>query len=94
MELKEAHCHSDVVDYKEKAEAALVRLQSLKLAVSKLRLQLEALRKLQSVKQEKTLLCDHCGKAIRKGKEITIKGSLGEIKSSYHKDCFKAVLSS
>jgi len=94
MELKETHCHSDVVDRKEKVEATLVRLQSLKRRVSELRLQLEALRELQSEKQEKALLCNHCGKAIKKGKEITIKGSLGEIKSFYHKGCFKAVLSS
>jgi len=94
MELKETRCHSDVVDREEKIEATLARLQSLKLKVSELRLQIEALRDLQSEKQEKALLCNHCGKAIRKGKEITIKGSLGEIKSSYHKGCFKAVLSS
>jgi hypothetical protein len=94
MELKETRCHSDVVDRKEKAEATLARLQSLKLKVSELRLQIEALRDLQSEKQEKALLCNHCGKAIRKGEEITIKGSLGEIKRSYHKGCFKAVLSS
>jgi hypothetical protein len=94
MELKETRCHSDVVDRKEKVEATLARLQSLKLKVSELRLQIEALRDLQSEKEEKALLCNHCGKAIRKGEEITIKGSLGEIKRSYHKGCFKAVLSS
>jgi len=94
MELKETHHHSDVVDRKEKAESTLVRLQSLKRQVSELRLQLEALRELRSEKQEKALLCNHCGKAIKKSKEITIKGSLGEIRSSYHKGCFKAVLSS
>jgi hypothetical protein len=94
MELKETRCHSDVVDRKEKIEATLARLQSLKLKVSELRLQIEALRNLQSEKQEKALLCDHCGKAIRKGKEITIRGSLGEVKRSYHKGCFKAILSS
>jgi len=94
MELKETHCHSDVADRKEKVEATLVKLQSLKHQVSKLRLQLEALRELQSEKQEKALLCNHCGKTIRKGKEVTIKGSLGEVKRSYHKGCFKAVLSS
>jgi uncharacterized protein with PIN domain len=94
MELKEAHCHSNVVDRKEKVEAALVRLQSLKRQVSELRLQLEAVRELQLEKQEKAFLCNHCGKAIRKGEEIMIKGSLGEIKRSYHKSCFKDVLSS
>jgi len=91
MELKETHCQSDVVDRREKVEVTLVRLQSLKRQVSKLRLQLEALRELET---EKALLCNHCGKAIKKGKEITIKGSLGEIKRSYHKGCFKAILSS
>lgn len=94
MELKDTHRHSDVINRKEKVETTLVRLQSLKLHVSKLRLQLEAFRELQSEKLEKSLLCDHCGKAIRECEEIMIKGSLGEIKSSYHKGCFKAVLSS
>lgn len=83
-----------MVDRKEKVEAALVRLQSLKHKVAELRLQLKALRELQSEKQEKALLCNYCGKAIRKGKENTIKGSLGEIKRFYHKGCFKAILCS
>jgi hypothetical protein len=94
MELKEPQCHSKVVDPKEKVEATLARLQSLKSKVSELRLQLEALRVMQAGKQEKALLCYRCGKAIRKGNEIRIKGSLGETKRSYHKGCFKAVLSS
>jgi uncharacterized protein with PIN domain len=94
MEPEETQCHSDVVDRKEKIEAALVRLQSLKHNVSELRLQLEALRDLHSEKHEKALLCSHCGKTIRKGNEIMIKNSLGEIRKSYHKACFKAVLSS
>jgi uncharacterized protein with PIN domain len=94
MELEETRRHSDMVGRKEKVEATLIRLQSLKHKVSELRLQLEALRKLQSEKQEKVLLCNYCGKAIRKGEEITIKGSFGEIRRSYHKGCFKAILSS
>jgi hypothetical protein len=94
MELKETQCHSKVVDPKEKVEATLARLQSLKSKVSELRLQLEALMEMQAGKQEKALQCNRCGKAIRKGNEIMIKGSLGEIKRSYHKGCFKAVLSS
>ena len=97
MELKETRRHSDVVDRKEKieaTEATLVRLQSLKHKVSELRLQLEALRDLQSEKkQEKALLCNYCGRAIRKGTEITINGSLGETKKSYHEGCFKTILS-
>jgi hypothetical protein len=94
MEQKETQCRSEMVDPKEKAEATLARLQHLKGKVTELRLQLEALRELQSEKQEKAFLCNHCGKAIRKGNEIMIKGSLGEIKKSYHKGCFKAILSS
>lgn len=94
MELEETRCRTDVGDREEKIEAALARLQSIKLKVSELKLQLEALRELQSEKQGKTSLCNHCGKAIRKGQEITIKGSLGEIKRSYHESCFKAVLAS
>jgi len=94
MELKESRFPNDVVERKEKIEAALARLQSLKSKVSELRLQLEALRELQLKRQEKVLQCNHCGKAIRKGTEIMIKDSLGEIRRSYHKGCFKAVLSS
>jgi hypothetical protein len=92
MELKETRCHNGAVDRKEKVEATLARLQSLKHRVSELRLQLEALRDLQSEKQEKVLLCDYCGKSIRRDTEIMVKGSLGEGKS-YHEGCFKAVLS-
>jgi hypothetical protein len=95
MELiKKSHFTSDKVKRKEKVETALARLRSLKLKVSKLNLQLETLRKLQSERQEKTLLCSHCGKAIRNGTGILIKSFNGEIKKSYHRDCFKAVLSS
>ena len=93
MELKETRRHSDVVDRNEKIEATLARLQSLKHKVADLRLQLEALRDTQSEKkQEKALLCNYCGRTIVKGKEITVKGSLGEIKRSYHKGCLKAIL--
>jgi prefoldin subunit 5 len=94
MGLKQSRFKSDMVERKEKIENVLARLRSLKLKVSELRLQLETLRKLQSERQEKALLCDHCGKAIRQGTEIMIKGSLGEIRSSYHEGCFKAFLSS
>jgi hypothetical protein len=94
MEIKETHCHSNAVDRKDRVQATLARLQFLKGKVSELRLQLEALRELQSERQEETLLCNYCGKLIRKGEEITIRGSLGEIKRSYHRICFKTVLSS
>jgi chromosome segregation ATPase len=94
MEIKKSRFTSDVVERKEKIEATLARLQSLKFKVSELRLQLETLREQQSERQEKAFLCNHCGKAIRKGTEIMIKGFNGEVKKSYHGGCFKAVLSS
>ena len=89
----EVQLHSDVVDRKEKLKAAIARLQSLKHNVSELRMQLETLKDLQSEKQEKAFHCNQCGKTIRKGKEITIRNSFGEIKKSYHEDCFKFVIS-
>jgi hypothetical protein len=94
MELKESRFTSDMVERKEKTEEALARLQSLKLKIAELRLQVETLRKLQVEKQEKARLCTHCGKAIRKGTEIMVKGFKGEVKKSYHEGCFKVVLSS
>ena len=52
MEHNKTRRHSDVVDRNEKIEATLDRLQSLKYKVSKLRLQLEALK--ESAIREKT----------------------------------------
>lgn len=69
-----------MVEHKEKPEATLVRLLSLKHQVSSLRPQLDALRALQSEKQKKALLGNRCEKAIGKGEEITIKSALEEIK--------------
>jgi hypothetical protein len=94
MQLEESRFTSDVVKRKENIETALARLQSLKHKVSELRLQLETLKELQSVRQEKSFLCNHCGKAIKNGTEIMVKGFNGEVKQSYHKGCFKVVLSS
>jgi prefoldin subunit 5 len=93
MAVKEKPYHDDVVEPEEKVEAVLARLQSLKCKVSELRMQCEELKKLQSEKQKKALVCNKCGKLIKQGKEITIKGSLGEVRSYYHRECFKALLS-
>ena len=75
---------------KEKVEAVLARLQSLKSQVSELRAQCEALKNLQSEKQ-KGLICNECGKLIEQGQEVTLKDSFGKVKGHYHKDCFKAI---
>jgi hypothetical protein len=90
MQVNDAHCHSSVGKRKEKVEAALARLKSLKCRVSELRAQCEALKKLQSEKQ-KGLTCNECGKPIEQGQEVTLRDSLGNVKSHYHKDCFKAI---
>ncbi len=78
------------VERKEKVEAVLARLQSLKSQVSELRVQCEALKKLQSEKQ-KDLICNECSKLIEQGQEVVLKGSLGQVKRYYHRDCFKAI---
>jgi phage/plasmid primase-like uncharacterized protein len=93
MEVSTTRYPNDALEHKEKVQAALARLQSLKCKVSELRAQCEALRAMQSEKQMKALVCNECGKPIREGKEITIKNTLGAIKSYYHQDCFKRILS-
>jgi hypothetical protein len=90
MQVNDAHYRSSVGERKEKVEAALARLKSLKSQVSELRVQCEALKKLQSEKQ-KGLTCNECGKLIEQGQEVTLRDSFGNVKSHYHKDCFKAI---
>jgi hypothetical protein len=94
MEASKTHYHDDAVERKERVQAALARLQSLRCKVTELRVQCEALRKLHSEKQMKALVCHECGKPIREGKEIVIKNAFGAVKSCYHEDCFKRILSS
>jgi hypothetical protein len=89
MPVNDAHCRSSVFERKEKAEAALVRLKSLKWRISELRAQCEAF-KLESEKQE-SLTCNECGKLIEPGEEVTLKDSFGNVKCRYHKECFKAI---
>ncbi len=90
MQVNDVHCRINTAERKEKVEAVLARLQSLKSQVSELRLQCEALKKLQSEKQ-KDLICNECGKLIEQGQEVVLKGSLGQVKGYYHRDCFKAI---
>jgi prefoldin subunit 5 len=61
MQVNDARFRFSVVERKEKVEAVLVKLQSLKSQISELRVQCEALKKLQSEKQ-KDLTCSECGK--------------------------------
>lgn len=92
MEINKTHYHNDAVKRREKLETALARLQSLKCKVSELRLQCEALKKQELEKKKKALVCNECGKLIEQGNEVTIKDTHGEVRSCYHKDCFKAIL--
>ena len=94
MELEESRFTSDMINRKEKVETAVARLQSLKCKVSELRAQCEALKMSQSEKQTNALVCNECGKPIKEGNEITIKDTFGAVKSYYHEDCFKTILSS
>jgi hypothetical protein len=90
MQVNDVHCRRGVGERKEKVEAALARLKSLKCQVSELRAQCEALKKMESEKQ-KGLTCSECGKLIEQGQEVTLKDSFGKVKSHYHKDCFKTI---
>jgi prefoldin subunit 5 len=94
MEVNETRYHDDVVERKEKTQAVWARLQSLKCKVSELRAQCEALKKSQSEKQTKALVCNECGKPIKEGNKVTVKDTFGAVKSYYHEDCFKTILSS
>jgi DNA repair exonuclease SbcCD ATPase subunit len=89
MQVNDARYH--MVERKEKVEAALARLKSLKCQVSELRAQCEALKNQQSKKQEEAVVCSECGKPIGQGEEVTLRDSLGKVKRRYHRDCFKAI---
>jgi len=91
MQANDVRCRSSAGERKEKVEVALARLKSLKCQVSELRAQCEALKKLESERQEEALVCNECGKLIEQGEEVTLKDSLGKVKGHCHKDCFKAI---
>ena len=88
MQVNDAHCYISV-DERKKIDTALATLKSLRARVSDLRAHCEAL-KLESETQEGTT-CSECGKPIDEYEEITLKDSFGNIKSYFHKDCFKAI---
>jgi hypothetical protein len=89
MQVNDVPFSTIVLERKEKVEAALAKLQSLKTQISELRMKCEALKQLQSEKRT-DLLCSECGKLIDKGQEVMLKSTLGNL-SYYHKDCFKAI---
>jgi hypothetical protein len=91
MQVSDVRRHSAVDERKEQVEAALARLRFLKCRVSELRAQCEALKKRQAEKDDEALVCSDCGKLIEPGQEVTLKNSFGEVKSHYHKDCFKKI---
>jgi hypothetical protein len=90
MQVNDVRCRISAAEQKEKVDAALARLQSLKKQISELRLRCEALKQLESGKAE-GLACSECGKRIVAGQEVTLKDSLGEVKGYYHKECFKEI---
>jgi len=94
MEAKEIPYEINLAENKDRAEAALIRLISLRNRVSEIRVQVESLRELQAENHEKTAVCSECGKEIEQQQEVTIKDSTGNPTSFYHRDCFKAIWSS
>jgi len=90
MQANEVYHSVSMSERKEKVEDALARLRSLKCRISELRAHCEALKKLQSEKQE-VFTCSECGKLIQQGQEVALKDSFGEVKSRYHKICFKKI---
>jgi hypothetical protein len=91
MQTNETIRHNCFVERRDKIEAALVRLQSLKSQIAALRLQCEALKKRQSEQRVEGLVCSECGKRIVLGEEVLLKDSFGEVKRFYHKECFKRI---
>ena len=90
MQVNDARFRFSVVERKEKVEAVLAKLQSLKSQISELRVQCEALKELQSEKQ-KDFTCSECGKSVEHGQEVVLRGSFGKLERYYHKDCFKKI---
>lgn len=94
MEVNEIPNEINLAANKDRVEAALVRLKSLRSRVAEIRVQVESLRKLHAENQERPAVCFECGKEIEQGQEVTIKDPNGNPKSFYHKDCFKVIWSS
>ena len=90
MQVNNARFSDTWVERKEKAEASLAKLQSLKNQISNLRMQCEALKKGRS-RGQRDLKCSECGELIDRDQEVVLKGSFGNLGSYFHKDCFKAI---
>ena len=91
MQVNDVRRHTSVDEHKEKVEAALARLKSLKCRISTLRAQVEAFKERQSEIRHEALLCSDCGEMIEPGQEVTLKDSFGKVQRRYHKDCFKRI---
>ena len=94
MEIGEIHRDIDLPERRERFEAALIRLKSMKDRVAELRVQCESLRKFRAGKTAESVLCAECGREVPQGQEVIVKGPSGEPHSSYHRDCFKAIWAS
>jgi len=93
-EVNEIDYSINSVEQKDKVEAALVRLKALRSKVAEIRAQCESLKEMQAKNQKETKVCNECGKGIEQNQEITIKDNSGNLRSYYHKDCFKAIWAS
>lgn len=91
MEMNSRPPEIDFAEKKERVEAALARLKSLKSNVTQIRLQVESLRRLQEESREPNAWCAECGKEIEHGQEVTVKDPSGNPSRFYHRDCFKAL---
>ena len=91
MQVNNVRRHLTVDERKEKVEDALATLRALKWRISELRAQCEVVKEKRKEGYNGALLCSDCGKLIEQGEEVTLKGSFGEVKSHYHKDCFKRI---
>ncbi|MCW3997370.1 MAG: hypothetical protein NWF10_02230 [Candidatus Bathyarchaeota archaeon] len=76
---------------KEQIETTLIRLNSLKLKVTELRVKCEKLKRLQKEKLNENR-CKACNKKITHSKEVTFKDPSGKITQYYHKHCFETFI--
>jgi hypothetical protein len=91
MEMNSIPPEIDFTEKKERVDAALARLKSLKSNVTQIRLQVESLRRLQEENRQSLASCFECGKDIEQGKEVTVKDQSGNPSRFYHRECFKAL---
>ena len=94
MEVNETPYEIILAENKDRAEATLAILKSLRNRVAEIRMHVESLRKLQAENHEKAAVCFECGREIEQGQEVTIKDETGNPTGFYHRDCFKTIWSS